>query len=241
MVLGGSQKLSLLPLGDKTKVKLSSDWASPSFHGAYLPTTRRVGQAGFSAEWRILNLGRTYAAHWQGASVSEEELSSSMFGLELYTPIDVYQRSNRAGKYGVLFIGLTFLVYFMFEIFTRLLVHPLQYVLVGFAICLFYMLLLSLSEHFGFHLAYVASAIVSIGLITGYSASVLRARSRALVVGGVLSALYAFLYIVLQAENFAMLMGSLMLFVTLALVMYLTRNIDWYRISLASDVQPEAG
>jgi inner membrane protein len=152
--------------------------------------------------------------------------------VNLFVPVSTYQKSTRAAKYAVLFIGLSFLAFFMFEIFGDLRLHPFQYLLVGFANCLFYLLLLSLSEHAGFALAYGLSAAASIGLVVGYSASILKSRSRVLAVLAMLAGLYAFLYVTLRAEQYAMLIGAVALFVILAIIMYLTRRLDWYRVTL---------
>jgi len=146
-------------------------------------------------------------------------------------PVGLYRLTLRATKYAVLFIGLTFVAYFLFETIAGLRLHPLQYLLIGLSNCLFYLLLISLAEHAGFGWAYLVSCLASCGLIVGYSYSVLGTRLRAATIAIVLALLYAFLFMTLKAESYAMLAGSIGLWASLALIMYLTRRIDWYRSS----------
>lgn len=233
--LGGTQKLSFLPTGDRTEVLLTSAWPSPSFFGAYLPEQRDIDAKGFSAEWKVLHLGRSYPSEWRDGEIPAEHIASSAFGVNLFIPVSTYQKSTRATKYAVLFIGLTFLTYFMVEVFGKLRLHPIQYLLVGFANCLFYLLLLSLSEHTSFELAYAVSAAASTALVVGYSASILERRSHVLAMLSLLASLYAFLFVTLRAEQYAMLMGAMALFIILAAIMYLTRRLDWYGVTLDLD------
>jgi len=226
--LNGADALQVSALGDSTRVKMSSTWPSPSFIGNYLPENREVSDAGFSADWRISNLGRPLPSQWDDRNTSVTGATQSAFGVAFYQPVDLYQLSLRATKYAVLFIGMTFIAYFLFEVMLRLQLHPLQYLLVGFANALFYLLLLSLSEHVGFGWAYLGSALASTALVAGYSATILVRRSRGLLMAAALVALYGFLYMMLQAETYALLAGAAGLWVTLAAIMYLTRKIDWY-------------
>lgn len=241
--LSGTEKLAFLPVGDRTEVLLTSAWPSPSFVGAYLPENRDIDNKGFSAEWKVLHLGRSYPGAWRQGKVPQKRIANSAFGVNLFVPVNTYQKSTRAAKYAILFIGLTFLAYFMFEVFGELRLHPFQYLLVGFANCLFYLLLLSLSEHTGFGLAYVLSAAASTALVVGYSVSVLESRMRVMTMLALLAGLYTFLYVTLRAEQYAMLIGAVGLFVILAAIMYLTRRLDWYRVTLdfASDLPPPHG
>lgn len=226
--LNGSDSLQYVPLGDTTDVRMSSDWPSPSFLGNYLPRTREISDDGFSAAWQIASLGRALPSQWTDRDAQSPSAHSTAFGVSFYMPVSLYQLTLRATKYAVLFIGLSFVAYFLFEILAGLRLHPLQYLLVGFANAMFYLLLLSLAEHIGFGLAYFASALASAGLITGYSTAILGSRRRAFVIAAVLAALYAFLYMTLKAENYALLAGAAGLWVALAAVMYMTRRIDWY-------------
>jgi inner membrane protein len=154
-------------------------------------------------------------------------LEASAFGVDLFLPVDAYQKTERSVKYGVLFLILTFLTFFLYEVFNGVPLHPMQYFLVGSALCIFYLLLLSISEHAPFGLAYLVAATATVLLIGGYSAAVLRGRLRALLMTIVLAVLYGYLYVLLQLEDYALLLGSIGLFVILALVMFLTRRIDW--------------
>jgi inner membrane protein len=232
LILSGTEKLAFLPIGDRTDVVLTSTWPSPSFLGAHLPERRDIDSKGFSAEWKVLHLGRNYPSEWRDGQIPAKLIARSAFGVNLFVPLSTYQKSTRATKYAVLFIGLSFLAYFMFELFGKMRLHPFQYLLVGFANCLFYLLLLSLSEHTSFALAYTISAIASTALVVAYSVGILQHRSRALTMLALLSGLYVFLYVTLRAEQYAMLIGAVALFAILAAVMYVTRRLDWYHLSL---------
>jgi inner membrane protein len=225
--LNGSQKLEFLPLGKQTKVSVKSNWPSPSFAGAFLPDSRRVTGTGFDATWNVSWLGRGYPQQWRSDDVKSENVFASAFGVELFLPVDSYQKTERSVKYGVLFLLLTFLTFFLYEVFNPFSLHPIQYLLVGSAICLFYLLLLSISEHLSFALAYGVASAATVLLIGGYSEAILRGALRALLMSAVLGGLYGYLYVLLQLEDYALLLGSLGLFVILALVMYLTRKVDW--------------
>jgi inner membrane protein len=223
--LNGSGQLNFVPLGKVTSVQLSSPWKDPSFTGPFLPDKRQVTGQGFAAGWKILNLNRNYPQQWTGKN---EKVIGSAFGVKFFCPVDEYQKSMRSAKYAVLFIVLTFVAFFITEVTGRSRVHPVQYLLIGFAICLFYLLLLSVSEHTGFAVAYLIAASGSTLLVTGYSRSILRSSAMAVTVGGLMTFLYSFLYTTLQLEDFALLIGSIGMFVVLGVVMYLTRKIDWY-------------
>jgi inner membrane protein len=225
----GGEALHVLPLGDTTNVTIRSAWPSPSFTGRYLPHHREVGDDGFVAEWTLSGLGRPLPAVWLDDTLDASIAKASAFGVEMYSPVDLYQKALRATKYALLFIGLSFVAYFLFETMGRLQLHPMQYLLVGFANALFYLLLFSLAEHTGFGMAYILSAGASVVLIAGYSRSVLGDTRGATVMAALLTGLYLFLYLVLQAEDYAMLAGALGLWIILASIMFLTRHVDWYR------------
>jgi inner membrane protein len=241
LTLAGSDRLSFLPVGDRTRVELASTWSSPSFTGAYLPDGRTVDESGFTARWTVLALGRGFPSVWRHPAVQKAQLDAATFGVRLYEPVSVYQQAIRAVKYAVLFVAFTFVVYFLMEIFAARALHPFQYLLVGFANCLFYLLLISVSEHLSFTLSYLLSATACAVLVAGYSISVLASMARAAVVLVVMAALYSFLFVVLRSEDHALLMGALALFVALAAVMYLTRRIDWYAVSLERPIGAPAG
>jgi inner membrane protein len=230
----GTGELRFLPLGNETRVDVTSDWPSPSFAGSYLPDTRDVTASGFTAQWRVLDLGRGYASSWRRTDTAPQNVEASAFGAELITPVGIHETTLRAAKYAVLIIGLTFMAYFLFELFAALRLHTLQYLLIGLANCVFFLLLLALAEHVGFAPAYVASAAAATALITSYSAAALQSLRRALPVGALLAALYGYLYVTLRAEDYALLFGALGLFAVLAGFMYLTRRVDWHRVTFAS-------
>jgi len=222
--LNGSHSLTFGPVGKETNVNINSKWPSPSFMGSFLPDDYSISDDGFSASWKVLDLNRNYSQSWIG---DQQGLMQSQFGLELIQPVDEYAKNYRSAKYALLIISLTFLIFFFFEIINKQKVHPMHYVLVGLAISTFYFLLLSISEHFGFNRAYLISSLVTIGLIGAYSTSILETKFLSAVLVGVLSAVIAFIFIILQLEDFALLTGSVGLFVVLACVMYYSRNIDW--------------
>jgi inner membrane protein len=233
--INGSESLSFLPLGDTTRASIKSTWPSPSFSGSYLPHMREVSDDGFSADWQVSSIGRSLPSHWSKASGAAHSTESAMFGVDLYMPISIYRLTLRAVTYGVLFVVLTFVSYFMFEVIAGLRLHPLQYLMVGMANVIFFLLLISLAEHIGFGWSYVSSALASSGLVVGYSYAVLGQRRRAMIVGAVLFVLYCFLYMTLKAETYALLAGSIGLWAALAAIMYMTRRIDWYERVAATD------
>jgi inner membrane protein len=231
--LNGSEELNFLPFGKKTTVQLSSKWNDPSFGGGFLPEERNITNDGFVAKWKILDLNRNYPQQWT-ENIDRSYIDASKFGVKLFTPVDEYTKTNRSIKYSIMFISLTFLVFFFVEILNKKRMHPIQYLLVGFALCLFYLLLLSISEHLNFDSAYLIASISTIILITFYTKSVLK-ENIFILMGVVLIILYVFLYILLQNEEYSLLMGSIGLFIILAVVMYFSRKIDWYKIDLGKE------
>lgn len=225
--LNGSERISFIPVGESNIVKLQSSWPSPSFNGAFLPTTREVKKDGFSANWKILHLNRNYPQFWEG---NQYKVEPSAFGLQLILTADIYQKAMRLAKYAIMFIVFTFSAFFFSEIINKRRVHPIQYILIGFAILLFYTLLLSLSEHIHFNYAYLISASAITFMISGYSKAIIKNSKFALTILGILTILYSYLYIVLQLEDYALIMGSIGLLIILAVVMYITRKINWYEI-----------
>lgn len=229
--LNGSESISFLPFGGETVVELSSPWPDPSFSGAFLPDARTVTPQGFTARWNISSIGRNFPQQWRDSGDEHKNavttIGASAFGAGLFSPVGHYQKTERSVKYGVLFIILTFLTFFLYELLSPVTLHPVQYFLVGGALCLFYLLLLSISEQASFDIAYAVASIATVGLISAYGAALLRNRLRVLGLCGVMSLLYGYLYVLLQLEDWALLMGSIGLFAILALVMYATRNVDW--------------
>ncbi len=251
----GSNALSFVPVGKETGVTLTSSWGTPSFDGAFLPEEREITKDGFTAHWHILHLNRSFPQSWVGSQYtvntaamsytsdykaerstyyveeSYEADSEYDFGVRLIVGADAYQKSERSAKYAMLFIVLTFLVFFLVEVLSRLLVHIFQYILVGFALCLFYLLLLSLSEQVGFTTAYGISVVATVGLVGLYGLSIFRRkRIMAAYLAGVLILLYGFIYVLIQTQDYALLMGSIGLFIILAMIMWFTRKVDWYNL-----------
>lgn len=221
----GSEQVYFSPLGKTTSVSLSSTWPNPSFIGEFLPESREVNKTGFNAQWKVLHLNRSFPQAWVN---SQQQLQSSNFGVELLLPVDHYSNTLRSIKYAVLFVFLTFLVFFFIELFNKKQLHPIQYLLVGSALILFYLLLLSISEYLSFGLAYLISSLGICGLITGYTHGSLADKKITATVASFLVVLYGLLYILLQLQDYALLVGSLGLFLILAIVMYLTRKFNWY-------------
>lgn len=228
--LQGSKNLSFLPVGSRTSVTFKSSWPSPSFQGNFLPKTREVGDEGFEASWQILELNRDFPKYWIG-NTYDESLLNSESGTDLLMPIDDYQKSMRSAKYAIMTIGLTFLIFFIIEMLNRRKIHPFQYVLVGLALVIFYLLLVSLSEQLSFNLAYLISATAIIGVITMYSSAIFKKKKQVLLLASVMAALYGFVFVTLQLADFALLLGSIGMLVILSLVMYFTKNINWYAMS----------
>jgi inner membrane protein len=225
--INGSSELNFLPIGKETNVNLKSSWPSPSFDGQFLPDERKVTNDGFTAKWNVLHVNRNYPQQWTG---NLHNIYDSIFGVKLILPVDEYQKADRSAKYAVMFIAFTFLIFFFIEIINKKRIHPIQFILVGLALCIFYALLIALSEHIHFNYAYIISSLAIIGLISAYTLSVFDNKKLTLFMTGVLVVLYAFIFIILQLEDYALLMGSIGLFIVLATVMYQTRKIDWYNI-----------
>jgi inner membrane protein len=227
VLLNGSSELDIIPVGELTEASMKGNWSSPSFLGEFLPINRTIDQGTFQADWKIFHLNRNYP---QVFTTGQYKVDQSAFGVKLLLSIDEYQKTMRTTKYAILFIMLTFMAFFVAEILGSHPVHPVQYTLVAIVLLLFYVLLLSLSEHIDFILAYVIASTSVIVLITAYTRTMLGGVRQAVVLGSVLIALYGFLYVTVQAQDYALLFGSFGLFISMALVMYLTRKIDWFSI-----------
>lgn len=208
---------------------LTSSWPNPSFQGGWLPESLKISNTGFEAKWQIPFLGRNFPQQWNGENpIADTMIYPSRFGVDLFAPVDNYHMAERSIKYNFLFIVLTFAVLWLFEVMVQLRVHPLQYLMIGVAMCLFYLLQLALSEHMGFHQAYVVVSLSVVVLITSYTMSILRAKRRGGIVGVMQIVLYGYLYVVLASQNYSLLLGSVGLFVFLAIVMFLSRRVDWF-------------
>lgn len=232
LLLDGTEQLHFSPIGKETHVALHSDWPHPRFIGNFLPVERSVTDAGFSARWQTSYFATNFSEYFFTCVRSNQcdQYQERQFGVGLIDPVNQYVKSDRAIKYALLFIALTFASFFLFEVLKRLQVHPVQYGLVGMALAFFYLLLLSLAEHIGFALAYLISAIACVLLIGFYVSHVLQSIGRGVGFTAGLSFLYALLYGLLSAEDYALLMGSLLLFVLLGVFMMLTRKVDWYAL-----------
>jgi inner membrane protein len=223
--LNGSKQLYFLPLGKETSVVLTSPYTTPKFDGAYISDSNRVTENGFFAQWKILHLNRNYPQKWVS---NNYQINESAFGVNFMIAVDHYQKSMRSAKYAVMIIALTFMSFFFVEIINKSRVHPFQYILVGLAICIFYALLLAFSEHIGFNLAYIISALMVLGTVGWYAKFMFENMRTTLLLMGVLVTIYTFIYVIIQLEDFALLVGSLGLFAVLVLTMYLSRKIKFY-------------
>jgi inner membrane protein len=236
LALRGSQRLDILPLGRTTRVALASDWPHPSFTGRLLPEAdTRVSDAGFAATWATSHFATNLDQVLQGCLQTTrcEDYARSAFGVAFIEPVDLYLTLERAVKYGFLFVGLTFAAFLLFELLAGLAIHPIQYALVGVALAVFFLLLLSLSEHLAFVLSYAVAALACVALIGFYLGFALRGARRGLLFAAGLGGLYALLYAVLRLEDHALLMGSALIFALLAATMIGTRRVDWYRVGPA--------
>ncbi|XMO87166.1 cell envelope integrity protein CreD [Algibacter sp. AS12] len=227
MTFNGSRQIELIPIGKTTTMHMNSNWADPSFMGNYLPNdeTKSITKDGFKADWKILHINRAFS---QQHLKSIPKLSQFAFGTKFMVMVDEYQKSERSAKYGFLVIGLTFLVFFLIQTLSKINIHPFQYLMIGLALTMFYTLLVSISEHSNFLKAYVIAGTSVIVLITLYSKSILKTFKFPLFIGLSLTGLYAFIYVIIQLENYALLVGSIGLFLILAIVMFVSRKIDWH-------------
>jgi inner membrane protein len=224
--LRGSGYLYFTPVGKTTEVTLNAPWKDPAFDGAYLPyQTPAITDKGFTAKWKVLQSSRQYPQCWVD---KDPGIDQSAFGVKLLQPVDGYSKTQRTSKYAILFIALTFTIFFFLEVIQNKMVHPLQYVLVGLALCIFYTLLLSISEYTGFNIAYSIASVATVLLIGLYVGSVFKDRKTSVVFTLALGGLYAYIFILIQLQDYALLFGSIGLFLIIAAMMYYSRKIDWY-------------
>lgn len=229
--LAGTSSLSLVPVGRSSELLLQSNWPHPNFLGNFLPDERKVTDKGFSARWRSTWFANNINSSFMYDNGIMEEEKLPTFTTSLIEPVDHYQLTERAVKYAVLFLGLTFMAFFLFETLTGLRVHPIQYLLVGAALVLFYLILLAFSEHLGFDVAYLLASVACSGLIAFYLSAALRGMRRGMLFAASLLLLYGILYMLLQSEDNALVLGSVLLFGVLAGIMLLTRKLDWYQVA----------
>lgn len=248
----GTGSLAFAPVGQETNISLQSPWPHPNFLGDFLPRERAIGADGFTSKWSVTRFAtandallrsdnpvtmflREYA---QGAPhVAQGGRGFDTFGVKFIEPVNVYLQAERAVKYGILFVALTFAAFLLLEVLKSLRIHALQYGLVGLALAVFFLLTISLSEHIAFGWAYLAASIACVGLLTFYIAHVLKSAVRGLSFGGLFGLLYTVLYGLLLSEDNALVLGSLLLFVALAAVMILTRKVDWYHLGSPEPVK----
>ncbi|MCW9038236.1 cell envelope integrity protein CreD [Altibacter sp.] len=224
--INGSESLKFIPVGKKTTAVMDSDWHSPSFDGRYLPDdgTKEISKTGFHADWQVFQINRQFEQEFYNGM---PDLSEFGFGTNFIIPVDEYQKSERTAKYGFMVIGLTLLVFLLIQIVSKIYIHPFQYVMIGLALVMFYTLLISISEHSSFLKAYAIAGVAVLALITLYSRAILSGFKFPLLVCASLASLYGFIYVIIQLESYALLVGSIGLFVILAIIMFASRKIDW--------------
>ncbi len=226
MSFNGSRQIQIVPIGKITKMEMTSNWADPSFTGNFLPNdeTKKITKDGFKADWKILHINRAFSQQYLNNIPNLKEYA---FGTKFIVMVDEYQKSERSAKYGFLVIALTFLVFFLIQTLSKINIHPFQYLMIGLALTMFYTLLISISEHSNFLKAYLIAGASVITLITLYSKSILKTFKFPIFIGLSLTALYTFIYVIIQLESYALLVGSIGLFLILASIMYVSRKIDW--------------
>lgn len=222
----GSHQLKIVPIGKITSANMKSNWQSPKFSGYFLPSgdKEKANDNGFEANWKVLDFNRPFAQHYFGSLPNLEKFA---FGVDFIIPVDEYQKNERASKYGFLVIGLTFLIFFVIQSISKISIHIFNYTMIGLALIMFYTLLISITEHSSFLKAYLIAGISVVLMITLYSVSILKNRKFPIFIGASLTALYTFIFVIIQLENYALLAGSIGLFIILGLVMYFSRKIDW--------------
>lgn len=223
--LKGSKSFEVVPIGKTSTFHLSGNWPSPSFQGSFLPESRTLLDNSFESDWTVLHFNRPFGQEFNNYL---PDLSDSKMGLSLHLPADQYQQSIRTSKYAILIISLSFLALFLMEIFTKKPIHPLQYTLVGFALVLYYTLLIAFSEQFGFQVAYLISSLATVGLLAFYSLAIFKKPKNTAIFTSILVVFYGFIFVIVKQQDYALLIGSIGLFLALAVTMAISRKIDWY-------------
>lgn len=224
--INGSEQLQFIPIGRETLAHMQSDWHSPSFNGNFLPDdkSKKIGPNGFEANWKVLETNRQFGQEFYDKL---PDLSTFSFGTDLIIPIDDYQKTERTSKYGLMIIGLTLFVFLLIQIISKIDIHPFQYLMIGLALVMFYTLLISISEHQNFFRAYLIAGTAVIGLIAIYSKTILKNVRFPILIFSSMTALYTFIFVIIQLENYALLVGSIGLFIILAIIMFASKKIDW--------------
>ncbi len=227
--LKGSNQLYFIPSAKTTTATLEGAWTDPAFDGAFLPEKRALSDSAFKAEWKILHFNRPIPQQWKNENLN---LTASAFGVNLLIPADQYQNSIRTAKYGILIILFTFISLFFMEVIHNLRIHPFQYILIGAALVIYYTLLLSISEQIGFHAAYWISTAATCALITAYAATFLKNRKQVAGLAALLLVFYTFVFTITLLQDYALLTGSIGLFVVVGALMWVSRRVNWYRSSV---------
>lgn len=221
----GNSSLRFYPMGKLTNVQLKGKWNNPKFDGYYLPTTHQLNNDSFNATWQVLHFNRPFPQTWTEVPSSIEKTA---FGVDLIMPVDQYQKSIRTAKYGILIVLLTFLSLFLMELIVKVNIHPFQYTLIGAALIVYYILLLSLAEHTGFNLAYITASLTMILMVSLYALSFLPGKKMALLLAALLVTFYAYIFVITQAQDYSLLLGSIGLLAIIGTIMYVSRKINWY-------------
>jgi inner membrane protein len=229
--LQGAGSLEVVPAGKETTVRVRSPWPHPSFVGQFLPASHTITSAGFDAVWRTSRLATNIEGALEACGSHCSEFLSRSVGVSFIQPVDVYLQTERSAKYGFLFVVFTFVLFALYELLKRLAIHPIQYALVGVALAMFFLLLVALSEHLPFAASYAIASTSCVLLLAFYVSYVLRAARRGAAFAGLLGLLYGALYVLLQSEDLALVLGALLLFGILGAVMFVTRRVDWYRLT----------
>ncbi|GEA10581.1 cell envelope integrity protein CreD [Alteromonas sp. KUL49] len=238
--LRGMESLDIFPTGLQTELTTKANWPHPRFDGGFLPTSSQIDSDGYVAKWSVTSYASNIDDKLSACNEKAcKQLLASSMGVSHINPVDIYTQTDRSTKYGILFIGLCFTIFLLFEVLAKRAIHPIQYILVGLANAIFYLLLLSLSEHIYFALSYVIGAVGCIGIIYFYMKPVLQERFYLWGFMGLLVLLYATLYFIISMEDTALLAGASLSFIVLATVMVLTRHVDWYGL-LASNKDSES-
>ena len=227
LTLSGVDEINFVPVGKNTEVKVSSTWNDPSFTGNFLPSQREISEKGFTATWNVNHFNRQFPQEW---SQSSYDIFKDKFGVKFYIPADEYQQTMRSSKYGLLLIIFTFVSFFLVEVFSGKAIHPIQYLLVGLALIIFYSMLLAISEYLLFQYSYLISGVLVISLISLYTKSVYKDRTIVMSISTMLILFYGFVYVLLQMEDYSLLLGNFALFLILAAIMFFTRKVNWFDV-----------
>lgn len=227
LTLNGVDNLNFVPMGKNTNISVSSSWGNPGFVGNFLPAKREISDKGFTASWSVNHFNREFPQEWDNQTF---DVFKDKFGVKFFIPADEYQQTMRSSKYGLLIIILTFVSFFLVEVFSGNAIHPIQYFLIGLALIIFYSMLLALSEYILFQYSYLIAGSLVIGLITLYTKSIYKNRSIVLSIFAMLISFYGFVYVLLQLQDYSLLLGNIALFLILTAIMFFTRKVNWFDV-----------